>query len=806
MFSKGMTMLTTTIKNSISRKFMLAAFATTCAALLISGIAMLVFDIQNFKSAWVDDLTTQSDILSQVTLPALEFSDMKVATQSLQQLKARPNIFAAAIYDREGKLFAVYRDEKRTAFIFPRAPDVDGIKIVDNQITIFKSILRNGEKAGTVYIEAQYPLSERVTRYLAIFLIVMVASLIFTVIVSYRLQAAITKPILAVTDAANQVVLHRDFSRRVKKSTHDEIGVLVDAFNSMLDEVGQHAQALEKSNDTLKAQVEERIAAEQALFQLNNTLEERIKARAAELERTHELLRQSQKMEAIGQLTGGVAHDFNNVLQVITGNLQLLQLDFTGNSDAQRRLETASYAAERGSKLSSQLLAFARRQPLQPVSTNLARLIGGMSDLLQRALGEAIEIETIVGGGLWNTLVDTNQLENVILNLAINARDAMKTGGKLTLEVGNAMLDDQYVAAGVDIPAGQYVMLAISDTGTGMSQDVMERVFEPFFTTKKEGEGTGLGLSMAYGFVKQSNGHIRIYSEPGNGTTVRIYLPRSFLAEVDVANVDRHPATGGTETILVVEDDLTVQSTAVDTLSGLGYVVLKANDGDSALALLKSGMPIDLLFTDVVMPGAVRSPELAEYAKRLHPEIAVLFTSGYTQNAIVHGGRLDPGVELISKPYRRDDLARKIRQLLAGKRPNTLPGRAASVNTTNITPPTMPLKILVVEDNEDARTTLCELLMLLGYQPRSAPNAEAALQAVNGATFDVLLTDVTLPGKSGLELATIAHANSPNLKVVFSSGHGPVSSESFPFKIWSLPKPYTLQTLQSILAEIETIA
>jgi CheY-like chemotaxis protein len=256
----------------------------------------------------------------------------------------------------------------------------------------------------------------------------------------------------------------------------------------------------------------------------------------------------------------------------------------------------------------------------------------------------------------------------VVLNLVINARDAMPNGGRLTIELGNATLDEEYVSGETDIAPGQYVMLAISDTGAGMSREVLERACDPFFTTKPEGAGTGLGLSMAYGFVKQSGGHFKIYSEVGHGTTIRIYFPRSLDAVVETAVSGGEAIVGGSETILVVEDDAAVQATVVALLGDLGYRVLKADDADSAIGILKSGLPIDLLFTDVVMPGRLRSPELARHARQLHPDIAVLFTSGYTQDAIVHGGRLDPGVELLSKPYRREQLARKLRQMLANRR------------------------------------------------------------------------------------------------------------------------------------------
>jgi PAS domain S-box-containing protein len=389
------------------------------------------------------------------------------------------------------------------------------------------------------------------------------------------------------------------------------------------------------------------------------------KGREAALAEAREHLRQAQKMEAIGQLTGGVAHDFNNLLQVISGNLQLLAKDIVGNDRAERRVANAHLAVNRGAKLASQLLAFGRRQALEPRVVNIGRLVAGMDELLRRALGETIEIETIGAGGLWNTLIDPANLENAIVNLAINARDAMDGSGKLTIEVGNVSLDDAYAKAQSEVTPGQYVMLAVTDTGSGITAEIAAQAFEPFFSTKPEGQGTGLGLSMVYGFVKQSHGHIKIYSEVGHGTTVKLYLPRTHQKE-DALNVPEQEAvTGGTETILVAEDDDEVRATAVEMLADLGYRVYKARDAVSALSVIEKGHAIDLLFTDVVMPGELKSPELARKARERLPEIAVLFTSGYTENAIVHGGRLDAGVDLLPKPYTRDALARKIRQVLA---------------------------------------------------------------------------------------------------------------------------------------------
>jgi PAS domain S-box-containing protein len=388
--------------------------------------------------------------------------------------------------------------------------------------------------------------------------------------------------------------------------------------------------------------------------------------RSEALENARQALQHAQKLEAVGKLTGGVAHDFNNVLQVISGNVQLLQHLPPSEEKLQQRLRSIATAVEKGAKLSAQLLAFARRQPLQPVALNPLRIVRNRDDLLQRALGESIRIDYQCDPDLWNILVDPGQLENVVVNLAINARDAMAAQGDgvFTIVLRNRVLAAADVQALADIAPGDYVLLAVSDSGTGMSDEVRALAFEPFFTTKPVGEGTGLGLSMAYGFVKQSGGHIGLTSTPGAGTTVEILLPRSNERALPRALPVLETATGGSETILVVEDDAEVRLTVVGTLSGLGYNVIDAQDGASALALIEQGTRVDLLFTDVVMPGPVTSTELAAQARRLLPEVAVLFTSGYTRNALTDNGRLQAGVQLLSKPYQRGQLAQKIRETL----------------------------------------------------------------------------------------------------------------------------------------------
>ncbi len=553
--------------------------------------------------------------------------------------------------------------------------------------------------------------------------------------------------------------------------------------------------------------ITERREAEQILARQNELLEQRVAEAVAERAATEAQLVRAQKMESMGRLTGGVAHDFNNVLQIINSNLQMLNRDVAGNLRAEQRLGTAVAAVSRGAKLASQLLAFGRRTPLAPRVVNLRRLIGNMDDMLRRSLGESIEIETIVAAGLWNSFVDATQVENALLNLAINARDAMSGEGRLTIEAGNAFIDDAYASGHEDVAPGQYVMLAVTDTGCGMTPDIIEHVFEPFFTTKPEGQGTGLGLSMVYGFVKQSAGHVMIYSEPGQGTTVRIYLPRARGEEDVEVPVATGPVIGGNETILVVEDDEDVRATVVDMISDLGYRTLKASDAQSALAIVQSGIRIDLLFTDVVMPGTLRSPELARRARQLLPNLAVLFTSGYTDNAIVHGGRLDAGVELLSKPYSREALAFKLRQVLGqpkGAAPQVPPEAAAPERTEpngGGRPETgKPAVVLLVEDEAFIRFNTMDVLQGLGFEVLEAANGADALNVLGAHAVDVLLTDLGLPGMSGGELAAHAVRRRPGLRVVFASGYNAVAQmqeEPLLARAVMLRKPYDDDDLEA---------
>ncbi|WP_406857332.1 PAS domain-containing protein [Alsobacter sp. KACC 23698] len=415
-------------------------------------------------------------------------------------------------------------------------------------------------------------------------------------------------------------------------------------------------------------EVEHRREAEAALQALNSTLEQQVAERTRELRERDEALRQAQKMEVVGQLTGGLAHDFNNLLQVVLGNLELVQRHVSLDPGRLRRAaDNAMHGARRAAVLTQRLLAFSRRQPLDPRPVDTNRLILDMSDLLHRTLGETIAIQTRLAADAWWTEVDANQLENALLNLAVNARDAMPGGGVLTIATDNARLRAAEIAAHSEMAPGDYVRLTVSDTGLGMTPETAARVFEPFFTTKEPGKGTGLGLSMIYGFVRQSGGDIAIASQPGAGATITLHLPRSGTrapeSQPPVAQLAPRAVAG--QTVLVLEDDADVRGFTMESLAELGYRVLQASDGEEALQLLRATPDIDLLFTDVVLPGGMDGAEVARIALSLRPSLKVLFTSGYARDSIVHGGRLDPGVTLLSKPFSFADLAVKVRDKLA---------------------------------------------------------------------------------------------------------------------------------------------
>ncbi len=506
-----------------------------------------------------------------------------------------------------------------------------------------------------------------------------------------------------------------------------------------------------------------------------------------------EALRQAQKMEGIGQLTGGVAHDFNNLLTIIVGSLetvrrQIKQPGFDAGS-IEHLVDSAMRGAQRAASLTQRLLAFSRQQPLDPKPIDVSRLVSGMSDLLHRTIGEQISIETVMSGGLWRTNIDANQLEMAIINLAVNARDAMPNGGKLTIETSNVSLDEGYTLEQAEVIPGQYVMLAVTDNGVGMSAETVAKAFEPFFTTKDVGHGTGLGLSQVYGFVKQSGGHVKIYSEVGQGTSVKIYFPRLHSDETAAAAEPPPRIARGRadEIILAVEDDSDVRAHTCGILRELGYRVLEASRGIAALEILRAHPEIVLLFTDVGLPGGMNGRQLAGAARELNRKLKVLFTTGYARNAIVHDGRLDPGVQLITKPFTFAALSAKIRDMLDAR--------------------TASPRILVVEDEDLIQMLLSSQLEDMGFEVEIAASAAAAKSklALLQGQVDAAIVDLGLPDASGDSLVRELRLVYPALPIVISSGYDKATLQSrFPQErsIEFLSKPFTAEQLEAAIRDL----
>jgi signal transduction histidine kinase/CheY-like chemotaxis protein len=575
----------------------------------------------------------------------------------------------AGIVDRAGKVVARTEDLPRVLGM-PGAPDfVRATKTGDG---IWRGVNVAGERVRTAFTHSKLSgwtvyvslpeqaifssMQQTVLALVALGLALIALAVLIAYWVGGRLAGSMG------TLAAQAAALGRGEQiapRRLPVAEIDDVGrELVDAAAGLRERAAARDRAeaeLRRFSESLERMVAER----------TDALVSEMRKRAE----TEGQLHQVQKMDAIGHLTGGLAHDFNNMLAIILGNLDLARRRLAkGETGIDKFLNNALEGGRRAATLTQRLLAFARRAPLAPQPVDANKLVAGMSDLLHRSLGEMVQIETVLAGGLWRTHADPNQLESAIVNLAVNARDAMPEGGRLTIETGNAYLDEEYIGQHAGVPAGQYVLVAVTDTGTGMSPEVQEKAFDPFFTTKASGIGTGLGLSQVYGFVKQSGGHVKIYSEAAQGTTIKIYLPRYFgtdLAAGDTAERAALPVGDGA-TVLVVEDEAGVRRYSADALRELGYRVLEAENPGTALELIDTDADIKLLFTDVVMPD-MNGRRLSEAAIARRPDLKVLFTTGYTRNAIVHNGMLDPDVNLLSKPFTLDQLARKIADVLKGQ-------------------------------------------------------------------------------------------------------------------------------------------
>lgn len=708
------------------------AVAAACLLLAVA-FAMTLYTDHQYRDQQTEAARVQAEILASAVTAALSFNDKKVALDYLGAMTANPEIVAAGVYDARGNLFASFR--RADVDPLPTSVEAGSTTYQGTLLAITVPVTQSNVRLGTVYLRAMMlTFAQRLQRYAGLILLGVMALIMLGVL------------------GAAQMSLNRANA-----------------------ELAARAADLETANANLREQMAEREKAEEAL-------------------------RQAQKMESIGQLTGGVAHDFNNLLAIILGNLDRVERRLAAGADPdqlRRAVANARTGAERAATLTRSLLAFSRRQPLQPQPIDANRLVSGMSELLRRTLGEQVTVETVLAGGLWRTSVDPNQLEIALLNLAVNARDAMPRGGKLTIETANAYLDAHYAATHDDVTAGQYVVICISDTGTGMSTEVMQHAFEPFFTTKDVGQGTGLGLSQVYGVVKQSGGHIKIYSEQGEGTTIKIYLPRllerdlpqKLAAVSDRAETPAAAANRRRFPVLVVEDDEGVREHSTEVLAELGCQVYEAGDGAEALRLLESHPEIVLLFTDVGLPRGMNGRQLADEAKRRRPDLEVLYTTGYARNAIVHDGRLDPGVRLITKPFTYAELSAALDETLKPKR------RA----------------VLLVEDEALIRLATADDLMARGYevfQAQTASEARSILDRLAGELGAVIL-DLGLPDNSGDDVLFEFRSRWPNLPAIVSSGTSgdalrPGLAEDT--MVCFLQKPYATDTLVTLLQTVGVAA
>jgi signal transduction histidine kinase len=544
-----------------------------------------------------------------------------------------------------------YMRERRTGTL--RTVSLEGIPLIST--VAFAPQSGWAAAVGLPYASLIGPLRQQVFSMLALGAIVIAAALAAALLVARRLDSTMGNLALLARRVGDGEVVEYQPSRL------REVDALGNVLAGTSVELQRRSQGLIDLNETLEDQVVARTA---QLSDANAKLREEMALR----ERSEEQMRQMQKMEAVGQLTGGIAHDFNNMMAVVISSLRLMQRRLErGDTKVQEYIDGALRGAERAANLTRRLLAFSRQQPLSPETVDANKLIAGMEDVLRRTIPASISIETVFAGGLWRTRADAQGLESALINLAVNARDAMPDGGKLTIETSNAFLDEAYAASHGEVAVGQYVLLAVTDTGSGMPSEVVGRAFDPFFTTKPTGEGTGLGLSQVYGFIKQSGGHVKIYSEVGVGTTVKLYLPRLASSKGEEADVSPAGAPihrdGQGQVVLVVEDDTDVRRLTVEMLEELNYVALSADGGARALAIMETNQHVALLLTDIVMPD-INGRVLAEEAIKRRPDLKVLFTTGYTRNAIVHNGVLDQGVHLIVKPFTIEALAAKLTEIL----------------------------------------------------------------------------------------------------------------------------------------------
>jgi signal transduction histidine kinase len=642
---------------SIKSKLMLISLVTTGMALLAASSVFVVHEAISFRTSILDELTVQADMLGRNSTVALAFKNRKDADEILEAVSASPNIMHAAIYAKSG-IFAVYHRPARSEQALPSLPPPDGAAFETNEISLARPILLDNERLGTIYIQADLrEFYSRLTWHAVVAILALGGSLLLAFLLLSKLQRTITAPILELVQLTGAVSSKKDYSLRCAVAQEDETGRLALGFNEMLSQIQMRDEELKKNREQLEERVAQRTA---ELARTNDQLQKEL----AERKRTEDQLRHSQKMEAVGRLSGGVAHDFNNILTAIIGYGTLLQMHIGVDDPMRHNIDEILASAKRAAALTQSLLAFSRKQAMNPKPVDLPLVIERISKLLQRLIGEDI---TLVRKGATENLVvvaDSGQLEQVLMNLATNARDAMPEGGQLIIDTERTVLDEQFLATHEYMKPGVYARVTVSDTGTGMDRMTAVRVFEPFFTTKEVGKGTGLGLSIVHGIIKQHDGYINVYSEPGHGTTFKIYLP---LAEAAATAGNRESVPEikrGSETILMAEDDEQIRRLTRSVLETAGYAVIEAVDGADAIEKMQIHRDaIRLLLLDVIMPKK-NGREVYEEAKKLIPGVASLFVSGYTADIIHDKGLSVDGNRVIMKPVLPGELLNKIRATL----------------------------------------------------------------------------------------------------------------------------------------------
>jgi PAS domain S-box-containing protein len=754
---------------SIKGKLVLISMLINTVSLILASTAFVVYELAIFRAQMRQEIAALAEVIAGNNIAALAFEHTDYAQESLDTLRRHGHVIAACIYRQDGTIFASFRRDPSIEFP-PVEPRGDFEEFRDDGVVVFRRVMVDREHVGTVYVRADIaPVYERLWQYVGIVCLVLAGSSLLALLLASVLQKLVSRPILELAQTATRVTIHKDYSMRAPKGGRDEIGLLIEGFNSMLDTVEEHTSERQRAQGVLEQRVEERTRAlreserrfrdmlqnlkllavildsqgnvtfcNEHVLQLtgwsaNAVLghgfferfvpgERRMIARTEFLEKvrkgelpvheeseiltrseevrlvtwTHTLLRdaggrvigtasigldsteekrledrlrQSQKLEAVGRLAGGVAHDFNNLLTIILGYSDLVLLAARDGNVREHALEVKK-ASERAAALTKQLLAFSRRQVLQPTVLDLNAVVADTDKMLRRLIGEDIDLVSVGAADLGRVKADRGQVEQVLVNLVVNARDAMPEGGRLTIETDNVHLDEAYAHTHGIAQTGPYIRLSVSDSGHGMDASTRARIFEPFFTTKKEGKGTGLGLAMVYGIVKQSGGYIWVYSEPERGTTFKIYLPRVYEASEaprPVVPAGRKELRG-TETILVVEDDDGLRRMAAEALQHFGFRVLQAPSAEDALSVLDQGGRVDLMLTDIVMPH-MSGRELARQLAERRPELKVMFMSGYAEQAAVRQGLIEADQAFISKPFTPEALVRKLRSVLDGVEP-----------------------------------------------------------------------------------------------------------------------------------------